>query len=120
MGFDTTFASLATAFSAMFGGPYANAIARWPGTPTMDAGGSVTAPGTPVEVECKCQIDIATDAMRAAEGFKETDVRLLILGLDALDTGAVVEVGGLNYVLLSVTRDPAAVGWECRGRRNGA
>ncbi len=116
MGFDTTFAAMASAFSAQFGAPYADAVARWPGTPTLDDGGSVTTPGTAVEVECKAQIDAATQAMRASEGFKETDVRLLILGPASLDTAAVIVTGGLTYALLSVSRDPAGIGWECRGR----
>lgn len=118
MGFDAIFASLATSFSAKFGGPYADAAARWPGVPTLDDGGSITTPGTPVEIACRAQIDLATEAMRQAPDFLQTDVRLLVLGVDALDTAATVDVAGRGtYALLTVTRDPAGIGWECRARR---
>lgn len=117
MGFDTIFASLATGFSDAFGAPYRTATARWPGTATYDSGGSITAPGTPSEVDCRAQVDVATEAMRQAPDFLQNDVRLLILGLDALDTSATIEFEGRGtFSLITVSRDPAGIGWECRGR----
>lgn len=122
--FDQTFANIATGFSNIFGGPFQLVTATWPGTPTKDAGGSITAAGTPVSKSCNAQFDAATQAMRQAEGFLETDVRILVLAasLDgALDEAArIVVASGTNagtWSLLSVTRDPAGVGYECRGRK---
>lgn len=118
--FDQVFASLATGFAAQFGGPYVDATAVWPGTPVKDAGGSITTPGTPTSTDCSVQFDRATEAMRQAEGFLETDVRLLVL-VGALDTAAkiVVASGGRagTWTLLSCDRDPAGIGFECRARR---
>ena len=65
--------------------------------------------------------DAPTQAMRAAEGFMETDARVIVLAFAAsLDTKARITVAsGANagtWELLSVTRDPAGIGYECRGR----
>lgn len=121
MTFAATFEGLAIAFSDTFGGPYFAATASWPGTPTVDNGGSITAPGTPSEVECRAHGDAVTQAMRQAEGFLETDARLLVLGPDTLDTKATLTIDAGphagDWQLLAVTRDPGGIGWECRGRR---
>lgn len=117
--FDQAFSRIATGFAGIAGGPFTDATVTWPGTPTMDAGGSITSAGTPVVKTCKAQIDAATQAMRLAEGFLETDVRILVLvaSLDGtLDTQAKVTRAGVTYSLLSCTLDPAGVGYECRGR----
>jgi len=115
------FANLATGFAAQFGAPFEDATATWPGTATFDTGGSITAAGTPASHTCKVQFDAPTQAMRAAEGFMETDARLIVLAFAAtLDTRARITVAsGANagtWELLSVTRDPAGIGYECRGR----
>ena len=122
--FDTLFAGLASDFAEQFGAPFMDASAVWPGTPVKDAGGSIVTPGTPVSLPCKAQFDAATQAMRETEGFLETDVRILVLAatLDAvLDTKAKVVVATGQYAgswaLLSCQRDPAGIGYECRGRR---
>lgn len=122
MSFDTIFAGLATGFSDAFGGPYHAAVARWAGTPTYDTGGSITAPGSPSQTDCRAQGEAATQAMRANEGFLETDIRLLVIGLTALDTLATVEIEAGphagTWALMTVARDPVGVGWECRARRS--
>lgn len=121
---DAVFANLATGFAETFGAPFADAVARWPGTPVYDAGGSITAAGTAIELPCKAQFDAPTQAMRAAEGFRETDARIIVLAASlaaTLDASArIVVSSGQNagtWELLSVTRDPAGIGYECRGRR---
>lgn len=118
------FSGLAVGFAEAFGAPFEDATATWPGTATRDDGGSITVPGTPVRLTCKAQFDAPTQAMRQAEGFLETDARVLVLAatLDAaLDQAAkIVVASGANagtWALLSVTRDPAGIGYECRGRR---
>lgn len=118
------FADIALGVSAAIGGGYHPALAKWPGSADVDAGGSIVTPGDPLEVECSVQIDSATEGMRAADGFVDGDVRLLVLSatLQAdLDTKATVEVlegpyAGTSWMLQSVARDPCGIYFECRGR----
>lgn len=124
--FDQIFANLATGFSEAFGGPYIDATASWPGTPVYDDGGSIVTPGTPVNLPCKVQFDAATTAMRQAEGFQQTDVRILVLGASLAATltteASIVVADGPRagtWSLLSVERDPVGIGWECAGRLIG-
>lgn len=122
--FSELFADLASSFSEQFGAPFIEATATWPGEATFDAGGSITVPGAPVSKACRAQFDAATQAMRQAEGFFETDVRILVLAASlegALDSKArIIVADGANggtWALLSCQRDPAGIGYECRGRR---
>lgn len=119
--FDEAFAGIAAAFTTD-DGPFHEAEAVWPGVPVMDEGGSIVDPGAPIKQRCTVQFDAATLAMRQAEGFRETDVRLIVLGLDELDISAVVKIAAGSragtWALQSCQRDPAAVGWECRARRS--
>lgn len=120
--FDAAFASIAAGFAERFGAPFVDAVAWWPGEPVKDAGGSIISPGTPVQYPCRAQFDAPTIAMRQAEGFTEQDARVLVLDFDGtLDADAEIRVAsGDNageWRLLTVTRDPAAVGYECRARR---
>lgn len=122
--FDQIFSDLATGFSDQFGAPYTDATANWPGTPTKDAGGSITDPGTPVSKACKAQVSRPTQAMREDAGFLQTDMRLhvLVASLDAtLDTEAqIVIASGVHagtWELQSVDLDSAGIGWTCRGRK---
>ena len=124
--FDQVFANLATGFADQFGGPFIHATANWPGTPVYDDGGSIVTPGSPVQYPCRAQFDAATQSMRLAEGFLETDVRILVLAASlsvALDSEARIAVSDGNHVgtwaLLSTTSDPAGIGYECRARRLG-
>lgn len=120
---DKVFADLALAFSEAAGAPYIAVTAVWTGTPTYDTGGSITAAGTAIELSCRAQFDSPSEAMRQAEGFRETDARIIVLASSlagTLDTKARIVVGaGANagtWELLSVVRDPAGIGYECRGR----
>lgn len=125
--FDAAFASIANAFAGM-GGPFVDAVARWQGTPTYDAGGSIVTPGAPQSYSCRAQFDAPTQQMRAAEGFLQTDVRILVPAASlhaslapVLDTLAQITVAtGPNagtWALLTCQRDPAGVGYECAGRK---
>lgn len=118
---DDAFRQIAGAVSEAFGGPYHAATLTYPGTPIKDDGGSIITPGTPVNVSCKAQVDVATEAMRLDAGFMAEDVRLLIIGPDTLDTTPTLAISagpfaGKVYTLLSAGRDPLGFGWECRGR----
>lgn len=117
------FARIATAFSAAGLGPYAPAVARWPGVPVLDDGGSITTPGVPIAKGCMCQVDVATQAMRTETGFVDTDVALLVLcaSLDGeLDTNATIVASGGprtgSYSVQSVAKDSMSTHWICRGR----
>lgn len=122
--FDEAFARIAVGFAEQFGGPFVDAIAWWAGTPVKDDGGSIITPGTPVTLACKAQFDAPTISMRAAEGFEENDARILVLAATlagTLDASArIVVASGANagtWSLLTAVRDPAGVGYECRGRK---
>lgn len=118
---EAAFAQIANGFSAAFGGPFHDALLHYAGTPELDAGGSITSPGMPSAVNCRVQVDMATEAMRRDADFLERDVRLLIIGPALLTTEPDVEVmagpfTGQRYSLRAVGRDPAGIGWECRAR----
>lgn len=121
MNFADAFAGIAAAFSADGDGPYFDAVARWSGAPVIDDGGSIVTPGLGSVAACQVQGDKATEAMRLAEGFLETDAALLVLGLDALDTAARITIAtgphAGTWALMSAERDPVGIGWLCRGRR---
>lgn len=124
VSFADAFASIALAVSAQMGGPFASARILDPGTPVMDDGGSIVEPGTPVSRTCSVQIDVATDSMRADAGFVQGDARFMILAgtlSGSVGTDARVEVldgthAGL-WMVSSLERDPAGIGWVGRGRR---
>lgn len=121
---DQVFANLATGFAAQFGAPFQDAVATWPGVPAYDDGGSIVTPGTAINLPCKAQFDAPTQAMRQAEGFLETDARVLVLSATIsapLDTEAKIIVSsGANlgtWALLSCVGDPANIGYEARARK---
>lgn len=117
------FADIALAFSGAGLGAFHDAIAKWPGTPTMTSGGSIDTPGTPTERECSVQVDAVTEAMRLADGYTDKDMRLLVLTATLegdLNTDATIDVlAGPHmgeWMLASCDRDPCGVYFECRGR----
>lgn len=120
----SAFGDIALAFSDVFGGPYHSAEAVWPGMAVKDAGGSIVTPGEAIRKPCQAQFDNATQDMRSAPDFLQTDVSILVLAssLDGpLDTNARIEVAAGDYAgtwtLLSCGRDPGGIGFVCRGRK---
>lgn len=125
MDLASSFGEIALGFSGALGGPYIAAEAVWPGVAIKDTGGSIVTPGVPIRKPCRAQFDRATQDMRAAPGFLETDLRILVLSatLDGLlDTKARIVVADGQYAgswaLLSCVRDPGGIGYVCRGRRS--
>ncbi|MES3042670.1 hypothetical protein [Sphingomonas faeni] len=123
MSIPEAFAGVAVAFSAAGLGPYHASIARWPGTPIYDDGGSILTPGTPIARPCMCQVDAVDEKMRAQDGYVDKDVALLVLVATlagALNTNATIEVtAGPNagsYSVQSVSKDSMGSHWLCRGR----
>lgn len=120
---DQVFAGLAQGFSEQFGAPYHGAVARWPGVPVVDDGGSIVTPAAPVQKTCKAQVSAPTQAMRTDADFRQTDMALHVLAasLDGtLDTDAKIVIAtgphAGTWELRSVAKDAAAIGFSCRGR----
>ena len=121
---DQVFADIGLAFSQAFGGPFHAARVIDQVAPVYDDGGSIITPGGVAHRDCSVQIDVATTAMRAAEGFVDTDVRFIVLAATLtgpLGTDAEVEVlagpfAGM-WSVSSLERDPVAAGWVGVGRR---
>jgi hypothetical protein len=119
------FADIALNFSAIFGAGFWDVHVIGKGTPVYDDGGSIVTPGTPVIRSCSAQVDAATEAMRLADGFTEADRRILVLSatLDGeITTDERIQILDGPFAgtwgIESVTRDPAAIYWELRGRRS--
>ncbi|MDF0543337.1 hypothetical protein PX699_13345 [Sphingobium sp. H39-3-25] len=117
------FSEIAMGFSALLGAPYWPARIIDQADVVFDAGGSIVSSGEPVMRTCQVQVDAATDAMRGQDGFVEGDRRMLVLAgslSGVITTDARIEVlsgpfAGL-WMVESVARDPASIGWELRGR----
>lgn len=119
-----TFAAKAAAISAQFGGPYHAALIVDYAAPVYDDGGSIVTAGARQTRACQAQVDAATQAMRAVDGFTEADMRILVLadGLaGSITTDSRVEITAGphvgNWLVASVARDPLGIYWELRGRR---
>lgn len=122
MSLATTFHDIALAISSAVDGPFHSATLTWPGEVEYDSGGSIIGVSDPITVPCSAAVDRATEAMRQAEGFNETDVRLIIIGTDTLDAEPTLTMNagpwsGETFSLRSVERDPLSLTWNCRGRR---
>jgi hypothetical protein len=111
--------SIAAAFAGVFQAIYLDGTLFRPVAFADDGmgGGSDQSfgPGEAVKV----QIDAATFAMRASEGFIEGDVRILMLahGVSAPDTDCEIGAGGARYMVESVATDPCGSYYELRGRK---
>lgn len=124
MDLAAAFCEIGLAFSGVLGGPYHDARTIEQIAPVYDDGGSIIAPGSVAYRTCSVQIDSATDAMRSAPDFVQSDMRFIILAstLDgALNTEARIQVlegpfAG-TWTVDMLERDPVAAGWVGRGRR---
>ncbi len=117
------FAERAQFVSAMYGGPYYDALVHSPGEAVYDDGGSIITPGDATVRTCQAQVDLVTQDMRRDEGFVDGDVRILVLTTTltaTITTDDQIEIlGGANqgrFMVQSVSRDPFGVYYEIRGR----
>ncbi|WP_185999957.1 hypothetical protein ACLIMP_22270 [Novosphingobium aerophilum] len=124
MNLPAAFAEIGLGFSSLIGGPY------WPArvieqiAPVYGDGGSIVMPGGVSYRACQAQIDTATQRMREAEGYVETDAAFIVLTdtlEGTLNTEARIQItegphAGIWSVEL-IERDTAAAGWVGRGRR---
>lgn len=87
-------------------------------TYTDDGSGSLTRV-TASAVACKVQRDACTERQKLEDGYTAKDVRLIVLQSGAGATpqpGDRLTVAGTTYTLgPTITQDPAASYWECRG-----
>lgn len=119
-----TYAAKAVAISAQYGGPYHAALIVDYATPVYDSGGSIVTAGARQTRVCMAQVDAATQAMRAADGYTEADMRVMVLSdgfAGGITTDSRVEITAGphvgNWLVASVARDPLGIYWELRGRR---
>lgn len=121
MSMADVFSSIAEGFSDAMGGPFHDALALWPGEPVKDAGGAIISPGTPTETPCSVQVDKVTELMRRDPEYRDKDVRLIVINIANIDTDARIQIAtgdhAGTWMIQSVERDPAAIGFDCRGRR---
>ncbi|WP_375248306.1 hypothetical protein [Sphingomonas sp.] len=116
------FASIAARVSAAFGAPYYAGFVVVPGAGGgYDSDGMFQPGGAPTRIACKVQVNDATDFMRSNEGYTDGDVSLLVIDTTAtVNTDTTVEItGGPRagaWMVASVTRDPAAIGWRVKAR----
>lgn len=82
------------------------------------SGGSVAIVESPAE-SIRIQFDVPTEAMRAADGYVDTDVviRVLAHGVAPFDTDAEIVSAANRWHILSVTLDTARSHYDCRCRR---
>lgn len=111
-------------FGELMGGYYLPAILT-----TSERGyagdGSMTTETT--STACQARVDSATERMRQADGFTQTDRAIFVLasGLDVeVTTDHEVEItegpyAGSTFRIASVDRPPAGSYWLCRGVRRG-
>jgi hypothetical protein len=110
--------AVAAVFSAAFSGFYLDAtLHRATFTDDGMGGGSATFG----EEAVKAQLDATTQAQRAAEGYTDTDQRILVLasGVDEITTDDEITVNDKRWAIASVSRDPAGAYYDLRGRLSG-
>lgn len=110
---------LASVFSSVLGSIYLDAQLYRPMAADDDGAGGGDGGGFAPAEPVKAQIDVATQAMREAPGYVDTDVRILILASGVLkpDTDCEIEVGGDRWSIANVGQDPAQSYWDVHGRR---
>lgn len=110
---------LARVFSTAFSGIYVDAtLHRATLTDSGDGGGTSSFANESV----KAQLDAATQAMQRAQGFVDSDQRILVLayGVAPISTDDEITIAAHRWSIASVTRDPAGAAYELRGRRKSA
>lgn len=110
--------SLAAAFAGVFGALYLDGSLYRAVDFVDDGKGGGSDPGFEPAQAVKVQIDSATQAMIASDGYVAGDVRILMLahGVAAPSTDDEIAAGA-RYMIESVGTDPAGSYYELRGRK---
>lgn len=107
---------IASAFASAFGSIFLDATLHR-ATLTEDGvgGGSEDFVDEPV----KAQLDQTTQAMQAADGYVDSDQRIIVLasGVAPIDTDDEITIGGQRWKIASVTVDPAGSYYDLQGRK---
>jgi hypothetical protein len=108
-------------FGAAFGGLYLDAtLHQGTGSPVYDPiTGAITGYTGGGDVACKAQVDVATEAMRQADGYAEGDARILVLaqGIGTITSDHRVTVRSQLWHILSAELDAAQCHWTLRARK---
>jgi hypothetical protein len=110
---------LAGVFAAAFGPIYLDATLHRANTFTDDGSGGGTGSGFADGEPVKAQLESASQGMRAAEGYTDTDQRILVLasGVAPISVDDQITVAGTRWGIASVGRDPAHAYYDLHGRR---
>ncbi len=110
----------AALFASVLGGIYLDAsLYRVTGAGGDNGAGGGDDPTLGSAEAVKVQIEAATDAMREAQGYEATDVRILMLanGVTKPDSDSELEVEGVRYgIRPPVGRDPVNAYWDIHAR----
>lgn len=109
---------LASVFASAFSGFYLDAsLHRATMTPDGKGGGTT---GWAAPEAVKAQLDSTTQAMQGADGYVDSDQRILVLasGLAPITTDDEITVDGNRWAIESVSRDPAGAYFDLRGRKS--
>jgi hypothetical protein len=110
---------VAALFATAFGGMYLDGtLHQGTGEPVYDSEGTITGYSGAGDTAVKVQVDRATSAMRAADGFSEGDVRLIVLAQTgmAITSDHELSARAVRYRIQSAELDAAASHWTCRAR----
>lgn len=110
---------IASVFAAAFDAIYLGGTLYRPVEFTDDGAGGGSGGGFDDGSPVKVQIDAAAQGMRMAEGFVETDQRILVLaaGVATISTDCEIAAGGSRWMIESVAVDAAGSYYELRGRK---
>ncbi len=109
---------LASVFASAFSSFYLDAtLHRSTITPDGRGGGTTGFADSAV----KAQLDSTTQAQQGADGYVDTDQRILVLasGLAPITTDDEITIEGVRWAIESVSRDPAGAYFDLRGRKSG-
>jgi hypothetical protein len=124
--FSELYGQFAQMFAADDDGPFWLGYVISQTAPAFDDGGSlIPSPTGPWQRDCVVQVDSADTAMRAQEGFVETDRRMIIPTASLsgpLTTDHQIEVRNGPFAgrwsVESVSRNAASSQWVARGRKS--
>jgi len=110
---------IAQAFASAFGATFLDAQLYRPVAFADDGKGGGSGGGFAAPEAVKAQLDQVTQAMRASEGFVDSDQRILVLayGVAPITTDCEIAMNGTRWQIASVTTDPAGSYYDLRGRR---